>query len=221
MPLSNYFFSEDPAEELRQVRMNRIKRMESQKYRSYTPNGKAARFIQMVGENKYFINLFIAANGVGKTSTLCNILANICFAPHLTWFNYPLYHEFPYTRKGRIVSDTTTIKKTIVPELEKWFPEGMYEAGKDDKSYNSVWKTKSGVKPKFEFDVMTYEQDIKQFESATLGFIVFDEPPPEAIWKACISRMRRGGIIICCFTPLEGSAFFYDNYVTSPDVVRY
>jgi len=200
--------------------LQELQRGRHELYREYSPNGKCARFIQMIGENRFFINLFIAANGVGKTAVLSNILANICFPP-VKWFNYPLYHNFPYLPQGRIVSDTTTITKQIVPELHKWFPAGQYEAKRADKHFDSAWMTKGRGKPRFTFDIMTYEQDVKQFESVSLGFAVFDEPPPQDIWKATISRMRRGGIVICGFTPLDGSAFFYDNYVMSPDAVRF
>lgn len=207
---------------LYQLKRIKLRRRLTQQYLYYVPNGKAEKFIAMVGTHHFFVNLFIAANGVGKTAVLCNILANIFFKPNPAWFNYPLYTDFPYIHKGRIISDTTTVTKTLIPELHKWFPQGQYTSSKADKHYESVWKTRANNgKKAFEFDIMTYEQDIKQFESATLGFVLFDEPPLEPIWKATISRLRRGGIIICCFTPLQGSAFFYDGYVTSPDVVRF
>lgn len=213
---------DDLQQRIRQIKIQKIKRRHQQLYRYYEPNGKAQKFIEMVGSNRFFINLFIAANGVGKTAVLCNILANIFFPNNPAWFNYPLYQSFPFIPKGRIISDTTTITKTLVPELHKWFPQGKYTSHKADKHYESVWRTKGeSGKPNFEFDMMSYEQDVKQFESATLGILIFDEPVPEAIWKASIARLRRGGIIICCFTPLEGSAYFYDNYVVSPQVVRF
>lgn len=213
---------QDILDEIKQLQSGIAFRQQSNAYKYFIPNGSAEKFIGMVGSNKYFINLFIAANGVSKTATLCNIIANICFEPNLDWFNYPLYTKFPYIPKGRIISDTTTVTKTIVPELRKWLPKDKYDALKADKHFESVWRTKSNKgKPNFEFDVMTYEQDVRQFESATLGFAIFDEPVPEAVWKATISRMRRGGIIICAFTPLMGSAYFYDSYVTAQDVVRF
>lgn len=203
--------------ELRTFQLEKLRRLQNERYRFYTPNGKAETFIRIVGEDKHFINLFIAANGVGKTACECNLMANICFEPHKPWFDYPLYNNWPYIKKGRIISDPTTVTKTIVPELHKWFPQGRYTTSKESKQFDSLWRTDTG----FEFDIMTYEQDVKEFESATLGFALFDEPPPEDIFKATISRMRRGGIIIVGFTPLQGSAFFYDQYVTSSDTVIY
>lgn len=202
---------------IRALKLEKLRRLKNERYRFYIPNGKAEAFIKIIGENRHFINLFIAANGVGKTACLSNIMANICFEPHKPWFDYPLYNNWPYLKKGRIISDPTTVTKTIVPELHKWFPQDRYTTSKESKQYDSLWRTDTG----FEFDIMTYEQDVKEFESATLGFALFDEPPPEDIFKATISRMRRGGIIIVGFTPLQGSAFFYDQYVTSKDTVTY
>ncbi len=158
----------------------------------------------------------IAANGIGKTASLCNIICNISYGVQSEWFDYPLFQDFPYPKKGRIITDPTTISQTFVPELEKWLPHGRYTTGKAGKNYNYKWKTDTG----FEFDILSNQQDVTEFESATLGVAIFDEPPPESIFKATIARMRKGGIIIVGFTPLQGSAFFYDNYVTSKDVTH-
>ena len=62
-------------------------------------------------------------------------------------------------------------------------------------------------------DLMSYEQDTKEFEAVDLGFAWFDEPPPESIYKATVARMRRGGIIFITATPLTGSAWLYDHIV--------
>lgn len=171
----------------------------------------------MVGENRYFVNLLIAANGVGKTAGTANILANIMFKHKNPWFNYPLYHNFPYLKKGRLISDPTTIKEAIIPDLKKWFPQGKYSTSKEGKNYEYRWKTVTG----YEFDIMSYEQEVKEFESATLGFAFIDEPCPEAIFKATVSRMRLGGIIVVAFTPLMGSAYFYDAFVTNKATIRH
>ena len=39
--------------------------MEAAKY--YVPNSKAEAFINMVGSNEHFVNMFIGANGTSKT----------------------------------------------------------------------------------------------------------------------------------------------------------
>ncbi len=188
-------------------------RKQNEKYRYYIPNGKAEQFIKIVGEGKVFVALLSAANGVGKTACGANIVAHLMYPCDCSWFNYPLFKSFPFEKKGRIASDPTTVTQQIVPELEKWLPLFRYKTSNESKNYPYKWITDTG----FEFDLMTYEQDVKEFESVTLGFAWFDEPPPEEIYKATVSRMRKGGIIFITQTPLKGSAWLYDKFVTSAD----
>lgn len=185
----------------------------NEKYRFYEPNGKVEQFIELIGSGEVFIGLLSAANGVGKTACGANIVAHLMFSCDCEWFNHPYYKAFPFIKRGRIISDPTTITQQIVPELKKWLPSGMYKTSNEKKNYEYKWETRTG----FEFDLMSYEQDTKEFESITLGWAWFDEPPPEAIYKATVSRMRRGGVIFMTETPLMGSAWLYDRFITSPD----
>ena len=79
--------------------------------------------------------MFIAANGVGKSAAGANVVTNIVFGPQNKWFRsaafewtdskgrvqvrpetpMPLFEKFPYQKRGRIISDPTTIKEKIVP----------------------------------------------------------------------------------------------------------
>jgi len=194
----------------------------------------------MVGEDKTFISLFSAANGVGKTCLGANILAHILWGQSGNkWFgnegfkwefnrgevhqegirkaiDLPLYNNWPYPKRGRIVSDPTTVKETIEPELKKWFPKGRYKTNKKGKNYSYFWQTDTG----HVFELMTYDQSLTEFESATLGWCYFDEPPPLAIFKATVARMRRGGIIFIGATPLTGSAWMYDNLVIASNRIN-
>lgn len=137
------------------------------------------------------------------------MVGNICYGPQSKWFNSPLYKDFPYLKRGRIISDPTTIEEKIVPELHKWLPKGKYETSKAGKTYESQWKTSTG----FEFDLMSNEQDAKEFESVDLGWAWFDEPPRWDVFKATVARMRRGGIIFMTLTPLMHSAWIKDQLV--------
>lgn len=196
-------------EEWRSLQLELLRRLEREKYRYYEPTGVGEEFINAVACGENFIVLYSAANGVGKTATGSNVLA------HLFWntgenqyFNEGLFKEFPWKKKGRIISDPTNLTKNIIPELKFWFPEGRYTTNKGNKTFESYWQTDTG----WEFDMMTYEQDPREFEGVTLGWAWFDEPPPEAIFKATVSRMRKGGIIIITATPLAGSAYLYDAF---------
>lgn len=139
--------------------------------KKYIPNKKCEQFIKNVGNNEVFINLFTAANGVGKSCLGANMVANICFGPQNKYFeNMPIYEDFPYIKKGRIISDPTTIREMIIPELKKWFPSNRdmirWETKKEGKNYEAKFRTSTG----FEIDMMTTEQSAKEFESVTLGW---------------------------------------------------
>ena len=186
-----------------------VRRQTQEQYRFYIPNGKGEEFINAFASGDNFIVLYSAGNGVGKTATCSNILA------HLFWntgenpyFNGKLFKEFPYLKRGRIVSSPTNVEKNIIPEMKTWFPRNKYKTSKGNKKFESIWSTDTG----WNFDIMTYEQAVEEFEGVTLGWAWFDEPPPEPIFKATVARMRKGGIIFIGATPLAGSAYMYDSF---------
>lgn len=208
--------TDEAKERLRILKEEQAYRLKNERYRYYTPNAKCEEFIEEVGSGERFIVLFSAANGVGKTSVAVNVLANIFWGKDNTdneWFHYPLYREWPYPKEGRIVSEAANITKNLVPEIKKWFPMGRYDAQKASKKYLSEWETDTG----FSFDIMTNDQDPKQFEGPTLGFVWFDEPPTKTIFKACISRLRKGGVVFITATPLNGSAWMKEAIVDKAD----
>ena len=201
---------------LKSIKRSKKIRRKQNPHNYYEPNGKCEEFIKLVGSNEIFVLIYSAANGVGKTALGANLVANICYETKNPYFmGLPLFENFPFVKRGRVISDPTTVNQILVPELHKWFPQGRYTTDKSGKLYEYNWRTDTG----FLFDVMTYEQQVKEFEAATLGFAWFDEPPPMAIYKATIARMRAGGIIFITETPLSGSAWLYDNLVASPDRV--
>lgn len=203
------------ATELRLLEEELAHRYINEPYRYFEPTGKGEEFINMIGSDRYFISLFSAANGIGKTAQMICTLANLMFPCDNPFFQQPLFRRdaWPYKKKGRIVSDPTNIEKNIVPELEKWFPAGRWTGKKNNKNYNSQYTTDTG----WEFDIMTYEQDEKEFEGVTLGFVWLDEPPPKMIYKACVSRLRRGGSMWITATPIGDSAWLYDEIISNPN----
>ena len=102
----------------------------------------------------------------------------------------------------------------IVNSLKEWLPAGKYSTKKGGKSYDSDWWIGDEKHPDWWWDIMTYEQDAKEFEGETLGWAWFDEPPPQAIFTATVARMRRGGIIFITATPLTGSAWMFDSFLS-------
>lgn len=195
---------------LRAIEEEKLRRLRYEKYRYYEPNGVVEDFINAFDSGDYFILFLSAANGVGKTAAASNILANVMFDTDNPWFRGKMFHDFPFLKRGRIITNSALVEKNIVNELKFWFPKDKYTSRKAGKNYESQWETETG----FNFDIMTYEQDAEEFEGVTLGWAWFDEPPPDKILKATIARMRRGGIIIITATPISGSAHLYDTFAS-------
>lgn len=203
--------SPESFQELSELLQEQERRKQINPARNYIPNGKAEEFIAMVGGDKHFVNMFVAANGVGKSASGANILTNIVYGPQNEYFEHPLFQKWPYLKRARIISDPTTIKSKIIPELEKWFPvnevkrfpEANYETSKEGKNYICQIKTNTG----WTIDIMSTEQDAKEFESADIGFVWIDEPMPKDKFMATLARGRMGMIIVWTFTPLTFSAW--------------
>lgn len=191
------------------------RRKEEERCRFYTPNAKIESFIKKVGAGGSFINLLIAANGVGKTAVLAEIMANIIWGPQNEYFDLPLFRNWPYEKHLRVVTEANDMGSTgtIDKEINFWWPKGRWTAEKQGKNYNSLYRSDTG----FMVDKMSFEQQPKEFESATLGAIFFNEPPSEDIFGACVGRMRKGGRMFFHMTPLSNSAWVQDRLVDSHD----
>lgn len=213
---------DDIQKKLRQAKLLKLHRLQNEPHRYYVPIGKGEEFINKVGSNEYTSILLEAANGVGKTMLVANLLANLFWPVQNKYFQSSLFQSWPYPKKGRIVSDPNTVTETIIPMLKAVFPKGRYQQDKfsttkEGKRFESHWVTDSG----WTFTIMTYEQDVKEFESATLGFVWMDEPPPVMIYKANYARLRMGGIAIITETPLSGSQWLYDEFIElSPEKLK-
>lgn len=199
---------DDPMAALRVLTEEEVRRLEGEKYKFYEPNGKCEEFIHAVGCGDYFVVMFSAANGVGKSAAGANVLANIVYENENEYFQDKLFKEWPYPKRGRIVTDTGNVEG-VVNTIKEWLPEGRYKTKKAGKAHESKWSSDTG----FNWEIMTYNQDDKDFEGPTLGFVWFDEPPTKSKYKACVSRLRKGGIIFITATPLEGSGWLYDHIV--------
>jgi len=178
-------------------------------YKYFIPNGAVEQYIRAVGDMlDKRIFLFSAANAVGKTSGVINILANIIFENKNKYFKYPRFESWDLPKRFWYISEHTTLKETVATELEKWLPFGRYTLTKSQ-GYPVSLTSDTGWTGEFK----RYDQEAAKFESATLGIIIFDEPSPEAIYNACISRLRLGGIILMPMTPLFKAAFVKDKIV--------
>lgn len=185
------------------------------------PHGGQMKAIEAIGSG-VFIVLITAANGWGKTYWGANVIANICCSsknPHFKKFK--TFTDWPFPKLGRMVSSPDNISDNgaVTEALERWLPgepgQG-WDRSKGGKNFYSVYKFSTG----FSFKVLSVEQDVKEFESDTLGFIWFDEPPLYSQYQACIARMRKGGIVFITATPLSGCAWMKDFIADKADGIN-
>lgn len=206
-------------DELNSWKRERLRRITDEGYRYYTPIGKMREFLNEAFTGKYATALMSSANGTGKTTTLINIVANLSRPSDNPSFQQPELLNWKHKRRGRIISDTATIKDTIVPELLSWLPKGTYKKWKNGKDYYSKFIIYDKDGRSFHWDLMTYEQDPKQFESANLGIVICDEPVPFKIYTASFARLKLGGLFLIFATPLGdnvGSAWMYQKIASDP-----
>lgn len=201
-------------QELLRLEVMSLEQMKSEPHRFYVPICKTEEWLDKFGSTNYFTTFFSGANGVGKTTVLANVVAHLCFPVDNKFFQQKLFTDYPYPLKNiRIISNPNTLNETLIPALKFWLPDGRYTTEKKGKHYDYIWKTDTG----WQITILTYDQPVEAFESANVSIILFDEPPPEHIYKANVSRLRRGGQIGILATPLKGSAWMYDAIVTSDD----
>lgn len=195
---------------LADVRRKKLRLLKEERYKYYVPIGKTEEFLDIFGSTKYLTTFYLGANGTGKTTVLANIVANLCFPFGSPYFQQKLFTDYPYRLKTiRIISNHNTLKETLIPTLKEWMPKGRYTMKSHGKNYDYHWTTDTG----WEIFILTYDQPLDAFESGNVSIILFDEPPPHAIYKANVARTRNGGQIGILATPLIGSAWMYDEIV--------
>ena len=165
-----------------------------------------------------------SGNGAGKTAFLINVIANLVWKNiniyrkvidmdtmevYPGFFDYPLFNSWPKTWPKKIwyVSNSVALDD-IYTEFSTWIPPAFYIPKKMGYTYYAQIDFRLSDWILF---FKTIDQDPKVYETANVGVIIFDEPPPYEIYRRCIRRLRKGGIIIIGATPLFGSAFLSDE----------
>jgi len=171
-----------------------------------------------VGSGEYYICVIAYANGTGKTACTMAMLANLIWGMQSEYFDYPLFQKYParWPKSFRIISESELVDDSgpIQREIKSLWPRGRYTWEKGGKAYHRLFHSDNG----WLGEVMTYEQEVSAFEGKTRGVNIFVEPPPRAIFNACIARQRMGGLNILDMTPLTRSAWIKDEIVDVPFV---
>lgn len=181
--------------------------------RYVTLNAAARRYAEAWRDPDIRTVLFIAPNAVGKTfSTVTLIGWTIWPETAPEWFSKLAKIKFEYFPKSiRLCSTAQEVSEagSLQLAIRKLWPKGRYSSEKMRKPFPSLFQTDNG----WTMDVMTYDQDKSEFEGGDRGLVVFNEPPPEEIYTACIARTRMGGMMVFPGTPLYNSAWIKDKLV--------
>ena len=202
------------------------RRMANEQCRYWVPCGRIEFFINEVGRrfkpgaNRIYIAIGRGGNGVGKSTTAVNIASYLSDNhPNVYLDKADILRFFPRPSRGRIMTTPNAAKNNYDAEFSRWLRRGQYKTVKEGKHFNNKYRFQNGS----EFDIMTFDQDSDQGESITLDWAIVDEPMSRRHWTALKSRFRFGGIIFFLLTPLEGAAWYHDEFETperlSDDVV--
>jgi phage terminase large subunit-like protein len=185
-------------------------------YRRFEPNGAQERAIIPMSQGAR-VELVTFGNRSGKTTFAVNLISNIIRPGSNRYYDYKAIRELGRTKFIRVASDLDNLRETgaIQMELKKWLPPG-WRSSKDREVYDSIYEYSDG----WRIQLMSYEKEAKQFESVAPDLIWLDEPPPEAIYWSCFSRVMSGTRILITATPWQNSAFLYDAIVLKSDNVN-
>lgn len=201
---------------------------------TYLPTGAQYETIKAVGSLTpgKRIYLITSGNGTGKTTTSINILLNIIYGNiniyrDITdldtgdkisgFFDLPLYNKWPLNWPKSIwyVSNADSLK-FIAKEFQNWINPQDTITTKEGKS-SLPWSQMTFRSNEWDISLKTTKQEAETFESANVGIVLFDEPPPQKLFRAAVSRLRSGGIIVIPATPLFGAGWFVDEIIGKID----
>lgn len=151
------------------------------------------------------IRIFLGGNRSGKSTGGCNELQMLLRG------NHP-WRQCKIPTKALIVAQdfTTHVNDIIIPKIEEWFPPDLIPENKRRKNAQGVINH-LGLTNGCSIDIKTHDQKLKVFEGSDYDIVWFDEPPPEAIFKAVWRGLTdRGGICFITGTPIV-EPWMYDK----------
>jgi hypothetical protein len=190
--------------------------LDNEPIRLFTPNPAQAKFIAEIAREGRFIVINAGGNGSGKTYGLIAILAAFVWpslAPEC--FAAPIFQAFPYPKRIWIVSNPGELGMTgaIQSSIDELWPKARFTTSKNGRQYNSVFRSDTG----WEIELKSTEQSITEFRGANVGIVALNEPIPEDIYRECLARLRRGGIMPGAMTSLDDEPWIVDGILDKHD----
>jgi hypothetical protein len=149
------------------------------------------------------LELLLKGNGTGGTfdaiaiwAACMFVTANPLFARSPFGDNWPKH----WRKSARIVSTAEVLADDgpVQEAMSALFPAGRWSQRKGKYGYYSVGETDTGWK----WNMMTYDQPLKQFAGANKGLVIFIEPPKKPVFSESMARLRGGGRALIDMTPV-------------------
>lgn len=172
------------------------------------------------------IGVFGAANAIGKTTMMVNLLIGLIWGvTEMNPFfkNWKIFEKYANVRRRerrplrmRIICHAGGMEDggQVFEELAKWWPKGLYKWEKNHKSYYSVckcWDMDGNLMAIL--NVRTHDQPRNAHAGHTLDATVADEPLPRHLWQENVTRIRQrmGGILWLFLSPLDEAGWIQDQ----------
>lgn len=201
-----------------------LDKIDSKRYVSFVPTGKQEEFGRAMQHAK--MSVFLAANGVGKTTQVINMIVNVVWDNVNPYFRYPVYDNWGeeidgewvrFNRIGLLIfSGSKLARESLFEEIDRWFPKGEYTS-KDTAGlgFDNEFVLRPGTEHEFKFFIMTHNQDVQKVESANASLICIEEIPKKKVLAACVARTRKGGKIIISATATKDKGDELIEYIGS------
>ena len=92
---------------------NTLSKMYEYPMEFFCPNGAQNDYIRAIGDSTRDTNVPVLlctfANGVGKTTATIHTILNFVYGAQNGWFDYPIFHKFPYPKTVWYCSTAETI----------------------------------------------------------------------------------------------------------------
>lgn len=189
---------------------------EHEPLRLFTPNPAQQRFIDELARPGAFIVINAGGNASGKTYGLIAILGAFIWpdmAPPC--FSASVFKDCTFPRKIWIVSNPGELGVTgaVQSSIDALWPKANFEAIKNGHQYNSLFRSDTG----WEIELKSTEQSITEFRGANVGIIAVNEPIPEDIYRECLARLRKGGVMAGAMTSLDDEPWIVDGILDKHD----
>ncbi len=161
----------------------------------------------------------LGGNGSGKTcAEVAIVLAGACLGPKFVnqkYCNWEYFYDCEKIRKKRklyvrLVCDAADVKEgagSMWQQITKWIPTAVFS----DKTADFYKTVKIGD---VIVDIKTHSQDVNAHAGPDYDLVLFNEPPPEDIYRENLSRTRGRGRLMAFLTPLDLAAYLYDEVYT-------